>query len=262
MSLLTPTAVLHQLLDAIWPPFCPGCQALVQHRSTCCGSCQQALPWLTPPFCAICGESLTGAVGVCRRCERDQPAFRGGRSALVYDGVVQRVILAWKYEGVRYYEPLLSGWFREFLCQLPSERYRSLDAILPVPLHPRRLHWRGFNQATCLAQVAGGVWELPVWQGLLIRTKFTPPQQRVGARSGRTRNLQGAFLVTDPELVVGRRLLLVDDVATTGSTLHECAVNLRRAGAKSVTFVTLARQQSPKKDQLPAEHQELVAESV
>jgi len=243
MSLATsPVALLHSALDLIWPPWCPGCRLLVSERGALCPTCNLNLPWMQGPFCAVCGESMTKDIGVCGRCTDDSPAYRGGRSALRYEGIVRTVLLAWKYEGVRYYEPLVRRWMSSFVAQLPDRRYASIDAIVPVPLHPRRLHWRGFNQATVLGQAVAYEWGLPVWQGALLRTKFTPPQQRSSGKVMRSRNLEGAFLVPDRELVRGRRLVLIDDVATSGSTLQACALALKKSGAQSVTFLTLARQ--------------------
>lgn len=238
----SPTRWFHAALDLVWPPWCPGCRQLVSERCTLCPHCDLELHWVRPPYCALCGDTLAGERGVCKRCSDQDPAFRGGRSGLHYEGVVRQVVLAWKYDGVRYYEPLIRSWMRTFLRGLPEQRYVSLDAVIPVPLHPRRLHWRGFNQSTILAEVTAMMWELPVWHGALLRTRCTPPQQRSQDRGSRERNLQGAFLVPDRALVRGRRLVLIDDVATTGSTLQACASALRDAGASSVTFLTLARQ--------------------
>lgn len=243
MSLTTsPAALLHSAFDLLWPPWCPGCRLLVSSRGALCPSCELALPWMQGPFCAVCGESMTGDIGVCSRCLEKSPAYRGGRSALRYEGVIRTVLLAWKYDGVRYYEPLIRHWMAQFVAALPEKRYANIDAILPVPLHPRRLQWRGFNQATVLGQAVAYEWGLPLWQGTLLRTRFTPPQQRTSGKSIRERNLEGAFQVPDRELVRGRRLVLIDDVATSGATLQACAVALKGAGAQSVTFLTLARQ--------------------
>lgn len=231
------------LLDVLYPPWCAGCGRTVRQRAGLCSNCEAALPWISAPVCALCGAPLpVGVAGTCEVCSDSNPAFRAGRSALQYDGAVCPVLKAWKYRGQRYYDPLLREWMCHFARTLPASRYGSLDALIPIPLHPDRLRWRGFNQAALLAMPLAGQWELPVWQGALVRTRPTPPQQRTRSRKDRLNNLHGAFLVPDPALIAGRRLCLIDDVATTGATLHACAQALRQAGARSITFLTLARQ--------------------
>ncbi|HYE80491.1 MAG TPA: ComF family protein [bacterium] len=232
------------LLDLLYPPHCPGCGCPIAARAALCPRCHRGLPWLQAPLCSICGIPLQGTVGTCPDCPGRDPAFRAGRSALAYQGAVQRVVLDWKYRGIRLYAPLARGWLLAYIRGLPAARYAALDALVPVPLHPQRLRWRGFNQATELATAISAFWELPIWEGVLLRTRHTPPQQRQESRTQRWHNLEGAFACIDPELVQGKALCLVDDVATTGATLHACALALRTAGARSVTFLTLARQLS------------------
>jgi ComF family protein len=121
-------------------------------------------------------------------------------------------------------------------CPHPLEH----DLLIPVPLHPVRLRWRGFNQALLLAQPLGRTWGVPVDAFALRRSRATPPQVGLDERA-RRRNVQGAFAVAPGAAIKDRRILLVDDVFTTGATVDECAATLRRAGARCVDVLVLAR---------------------
>lgn len=120
---------------------------------------------------------------------------------------------------------------------LPAGR---ADLLVPVPLHPRRQRERGFNQAALLAERVGRVWGRPVIASALVRTMATPPQTELSGEA-RRRNVRGAFAVVRPRQVAGRRVLLIDDVMTTGATVEACAAPLRGAGAAEVGVLTVAR---------------------
>jgi ComF family protein len=114
------------------------------------------------------------------------------------------------------------------------------DLTIPVPLHPKRLRWRGFNQAVILAREVGRLWEIPVDPFLLLRSRETPPQTEL-REDERRKNVRGAFTVNPRKSVQGKKLLLVDDVYTSGATVNECSRTLLRAGAKQVQVLTLTR---------------------
>ncbi|MEO7994537.1 MAG: ComF family protein [bacterium] len=236
------TTAFERILTWCYPPACPGCQVAVPSLDTFCRRCESALPWLAPPYCSVCGIPVQGVAGICGACQSRNPAFRAGRSGLALGWPLHDALVRWKYRGLTGYTPLFRRLMRATAGRLPLDRYARLDALIPVPLHPKRLAWRGFNQGTELALACAQTWELPVWQGALLRTRETPPQQKQANDAARWRNLEGAFAVPDPGLVRGRAVCLVDDVATTGATLHACAVALKGAGARTVTYVTLARQ--------------------
>lgn len=122
----------------------------------------------------------------------------------------------------------------------PSFQDYNPDIILPVPLHPKRLRWRGFNQALVLARVIGRRWQIPVDPFILVRSRETPPQTQLSEKE-RRKNVRGAFSLNSRKTVKGRIILLVDDVYTSGATVNECSRVLRRAGAKEVYVLTLAR---------------------
>ncbi len=153
-----------------------------------------------------------------------------------FDGAIRDAVHALKYDGLRAIAPALG----RLMASHPSLSRMDLDAIVAVPVHPRRLRERGYNQAGLLADEVGRRLSLPVAQRALRRVKDTPPQARTKDEAGRARNVAGVFEAgTGTE---GKRLLLVDDVATTGSTVNACAAALRRAGAEWVGALVLARE--------------------
>jgi ComF family protein len=166
---------------------------------------------------------------------------------MLYAGPALQLIHAFKYKNrTCLAAPFGSLLYLEFIQNFDPD---GIDAVLPVPLHQRRLRARGYNQSLLLirqwAKIAQNMGHTPEWQVFahdraLCRKTHTPPQTGMN-RNARIRNIQGAFMVRDPTLVAGMHLLLVDDVLTTGSTVNECARVLRRAGAASVSILTLAR---------------------
>ncbi len=224
--------------EGLWP------QAMALLRPYFCDECLQALMPLVQPLCACCGTMVSGGDGpepLCAHCRDQRPAFDQARAAFAYQGSLREVVHCLKYRGkTQLAQPL--GWLMHAVyrhCWQPP----SVDLILPVPLHRRRLRERGFNQALLLIcrwpRVAGEP-RVPVDGGVLVRTRATAPQAGLDRRARRS-NIAGAFVVQRPERVDGRRLLLVDDVITTGATVGECARVLKQSGAERVDVLALAR---------------------
>ena len=196
------------------------------------------------------GEMLGEAVGATIRqtqaalCARCQASPRPWGRVLVYgeyEGRLKDMILGYKFSarldyGRRLQECALAA-FEAGLAAHPE--LSGCEALVPVPLHPRRLLARGFNQSRELARLISARRGLPIWQDALVRVRRTTPQMRL-ARGARAENIRGAF-AGRAELVAGRQLLLVDDIMTTGATLEECARALLHAGAKRVDVLALAR---------------------
>ncbi len=199
-----------------------------------CESCLGNARRLTQPFCLICAQP--GADGHCRLCQESPPAFDGVRAPYLYDGVIRDAVIALKYRGLRAAVPELGRLLAEHHAsgRVPGE------IIVPVPLHPRRLRTRGYNQAELLAKEVGKIRGIPVEARLLSRVKDTPAQVRTLTREERATNMGGAFRCV--RRVDGAKILLLDDVATTGSTLSACAAALKSAGASSVWGLALARE--------------------
>jgi ComF family protein len=235
------------VLDAIYPPRCRFCKAhLEEGDAACfCPACRRQIRRIGSPLCTACGRPFPGGEDHrCGDCLLRPPFFARARAWACYSrdpdepDPLREVIQRFKYgRRVSLGKPL--GRLMAAGCQalFPAG---SLDALVPVPLHPQRLRWRGFNQALLLAREVSRRWGLPLYPFALARTKETLPQTELGEEE-RKRNVRGAFAVVSRPAVEGKRLLLVDDVYTSGATVNECARALRRGGAEEVSVLTLAR---------------------
>lgn len=210
-----------------------------------------ALTFLDDPCCAACGYPFEHqVVGIaafdlmCATCLARRPAYATARSALQYDEGSRRMILAFKHGG---HTDRLHG-FAAQMHRAGRTALANADIIIPVPLHRTRLIKRRFNQAALLGGALSRRTNVPMDAHALLRKTRTPSQGGLSA-AGRRRNVQGAFDVPEPEHIHGKRIVLVDDVMTTGATLQSCARTLKRAGAVRVDAVCLARVVKP----LPAQ---------
>jgi ComF family protein len=237
------------LINIIYPPRCPVCGLFLwKDRGRAggtdllfCRTCLADFRNITSPFCTICGTPFSSIDGNDHRCEdclRKRPLFQSIQVPFLYDGPLLTAIHQFKYGS----KSFLAGSLGPLLARFAATRVEPSDDLvtIPVPLHPKRLRERGFNQSLLLARhVAQGLrTELDFLA--LRRVRYTTPQTGLG-KEARRRNVSKAFEVRDPGAVKGKRVLLVDDVATTGSTLNECARVLRKAGCKEVSCLVLAR---------------------
>jgi ComF family protein len=220
-------------LDLLYPPRCALCGRL---GVLLCDGCATLLPRAAGRRCEVCWLPLA-AGAACRACAEHEYAFAGLRSAYRYEGDVRRLVHAFKFGGQSALAPLLA----RPLIEVWGEQRLGADVSVPVPLTGRRRRGRGFNQSALLAREIGRAAGLPVSEAL-ARRRFPVPQARSRTAAERWRNVQGAFAVTDAEAFAGRRVLLVDDLATTGATLDACARELLAAGAAEVIALTLARE--------------------
>ena len=229
-----PAHVLAATLDLLFPRRCVGCE---EEGSFLCARCEAALPRLVAPFCRLCAQPLTSSE-LCSRCrEAPPPGLEGIRAPYLMEGAVRDCVHRLKYQDFRALGRVLGG----LLAAYASELALPASVLVPVPLHPRRLRARGYNQAALLAQEMGRRMGVPVAEGALRRSRAAPPQARSSDVEARRRNVEGSFIVRDGS-PAGRAVLLVDDVCTTGSTLSACASALKAAGAASVWAVTAARE--------------------
>ena len=228
-------------LDLLYPAVCVNCDCPVESGESLCTDCRESASRIEAPFCATCSQPFDGEIDgpfSCANCQDRSFAFECAVSAYRSRGVVRELIHRFKYDKQFHLRRPLSSLL---LKAMDDERIRSrpADALVPVPLHPRRRRDRGFNQAEALCRLLSREVSLPVWTALR-RVRFTETQTHF-AREERKRNLHDAFAMRARWPVAGRHLLLVDDVFTTGSTVNECALVLRRAGAASVRVLTVAR---------------------
>jgi ComF family protein len=180
---------------------------------------------------------MPGSDRLCTACLRHPFAFDQARSLFVYQEPVRSLIHQLKFDG----SLVGLSTFAALANQADAAAlFHAPDLILPVPLHIRRLRWRGFNQSLLLTKVYFPMWKQKIQPDLLRRHRATIPQTQLDGADRRS-NLEGAFSVQKPQAVQGKSVLLVDDVFTTGSTLHECAKVLRDAGAAEIAAFTVAR---------------------
>ena len=229
------------LLDTVLPPRCLACGGAVDRMGTVCPQCWQRLTFLGPPHCVRCGfpfEVPAEAETACGACLRHPPVFGRARAALAYDDGSRRLLLSFKHGDAIHAADAYGVW----LFRASSDLVAGADLIAPVPLHRWRLLRRRYNQAALLARGLAANGGIDLCVDLMRRRRPTPSQARLG-HVARRRNVRGAFVVSPNRaaLVDGRRILLVDDVYTTGATVDECARTLLKAGAASVDVATLAR---------------------
>lgn len=235
-------SVLRQALDFALPPRCPACGVIVGEPHSFCLPCWQSLAFLGEPCCIRCGLPFEfGGDGTesveCGRCLADPPAFDRLRAAVGYGDTARKVALRLKYSG----RPAVAGTLARFMRRhLDPAAGEAL--LIPVPLHRWRIWRRGYNQSALIASELGAASGIAVDHRLLRRIRSTPPLRGLG-RQERARAVQGAFAV-DPRLrgaLRGRRIILVDDVFTSGATASACARVLKRAGAARVEILCWAR---------------------
>jgi len=219
------------LLDLVFPPRCALCG---RGGGFLCGDCERALPRAVPPRCRICWKASPAAV--CAACSNDPPPFDGLRSPFVMDEGVREAVHSLKYRGV----VALAAPMGRLLAGTVRLWGIAPDVVAPVPLHWRRQRSRGYNQSAEVAKVAAALLGVPFDPRLLRRIRPAPPQVRSGGIEERRRNVEGAFVAQGK--VSGRRVLIVDDVATTGATMGACAGALRAAGAAQIWGLTFARE--------------------
>ena len=229
------------VLDAALPPLCPACRRPVADDGGLCPGCWAKLSFITPPYCERLGIPFAYDPGpgvLSMQAIADPPAYGRARAAVRYDEIARTLVHAFKYGDRLDLAPTLGRW----MAQAGSSLLADADALVPVPLHWRRLWLRRFNQSAALAKAVAPLCHVPVVPTALKRVKST--RQQVGlTASERALNVQGAFRVPAEARaeVAGRRLVLVDDVLTSGATIDACARALLRAGATAVDVLVFAR---------------------
>lgn len=219
-------------LDLLFPRTCAGCG---REGRFLCGECSDTLKQVEPPICACCGLPLERRV-VCPDCHDMPFAIDGIRSAYRHTDLARDLVRSLKYNNVK----ALAAPLARLMSQYMEANPLPADVIVAVPTHPKRIRKRGYNQAELLAGELSRFTGLPKAIGSLTRPRNTPPQVRLGATDRRA-NVEGAFLCTNGAFA-NRRVLLIDDVCTTGATLNSCAIALKEAGAASVWGLTLSRE--------------------
>jgi competence protein ComFC len=241
MIALQKSELFQAAVSLLYPATCTMCGKNVRAGEYLCDDCEAKIIPIVPPFCEKCSEPFEGSINTafsCANCAHRTIYFDTAVAAYRGRGIVRDVIHQFKYNRQIHLRHLVLRWLR---AALDDERLRAyeFDVMVPVPLHPARQRERGFNQATVLAELLSAQISIPS-RPLLKRIRYTTTQTALD-RTERMENLHNAFRLRKNADVRGLRVLLIDDVLTTGSTLSECARVLKRAGAKSVHAVTAAR---------------------
>jgi ComF family protein len=233
MVVLAPARMARVALDLLYPPRCVLCR---RGGAFVCPSCVASLPEADGARCPRCWLPLH-AWQTCRACAEFPLAFTRLRAAFRYEGEVRRLLHAFKFA----YQSCLGAPLAALVLANADRAALATDVIVPVPLTGARLRERGFNQAELLAREIGRALDLPV-KDSLSRRGHGRHNARAASREERLANVRGVFSVSKREAIPGRRVLLVDDLATTGATLDACARALLEAGAGEISAITLARE--------------------
>lgn len=210
-----------------------GAELISETRYGFCASCTKNMPFVSGKVCECCGVPMANEADYCINCMNYGRKFSRNRSALEYEGLSLRLIYAFKFGGKKYLAEELS----KMLCDTYLNNSYSADVIEFVPMSERERRARGYNQAELLGVETGKRLNLPVG-GALKKIRDTGEQKELKGRA-RKENLKGVFSVADNSVIAGKRVLLIDDVFTTGATANECASVLKKAGAREVLVLTV-----------------------
>lgn len=230
------------VVDLLFPPLCMSCRKRVGEPHALCAACWLAISFIEAPVCAKCGNPFDADPGgetLCGPCHIRPHDFHRARSLFRYDEASKGLILGLKHGDRLDHLPGLARW----LARAGGELLSDTDIIVPVPLHRWRLWKRRFNQSSLLAEHISRQSGIPHRPLVLVRTRHTPSQGEMPSAKARRRNVLSAFKVPPARAgeIRGRKVLLIDDVFTTGATLDACARALRRAGAVRIDVLTLSR---------------------
>jgi ComF family protein len=236
------------LLDLVLPPHCPICDASVEAQGLLCADCFRQTGFISEPFCVRCGApfgnaGLGGAERLCPGCRAAPPVFARARAALRYDARGRRLILPFKHAD----RTELAAVLAPHMARAGATLLAEADLLVPVPLHRARLFQRRYNQAALLAKAVGRIVAVQCLPDALVRKRATATLGDMTAAE-RAAEVAGAFAVrrSRAERLRGARVVLVDDVMTSGATANACAAMLLAAGAGSVDVLAAARVPDPR----------------
>lgn len=225
------------LLDLFYPPRCVICEKiLLPSEKRICDRCLRDLPLVKDPYCMCCGKPLNlKEREYCADCERHSHVYDEGRAVFLYEKGIRLSVNRLKFNNQRYSIPFYGEWLLSMLREM--EPVWKAECLVPVPMHPKKRAVRGFDQAVLLGRCLSSLSHIPCREDLLVRTRLTQSSKKLG-RTGRRKNLRGAFRV-NPDAVIPESVILIDDIYTTGATMDEASLALRRAGVRRIYFLTL-----------------------
>ncbi len=228
---------LFSLVNYILPYRCSSCSQLIDKEQGMCALCFSKLNFITSPYCSCCGfpfEFFIEGQNLCGRCVVKQPNYDLARSLFKFDLESKKLIHAFKYNDRTSH----SKMFAKLIIARYKKEIEEVDLVVPVPMNRIKRIFRQYNPAQILAKDISDLLKVPMIPDVLIKTKWTKPQTKL-TKYEREKNLSGSLAFNMKRIVKGRRVLLVDDVRTTGTTCNSCAKILKTAGAESVKLVTV-----------------------
>ncbi len=232
--------LLEAALDWLFPPSCMSCKQIlpmqksIWRRDKLCGDCRILFEKLEPPCCPRCGHPQDESAVYCSACHNKKFAFTGSRAMFPYKGIIRDIIHGVKFKSNKRAAVGLGKLWASSVDDFPPA-----DFLAPVPMYPKKIRKRGFNQSEVLAKELSAEFKIPLAKNLLKRTKDTPPQSGLSIRE-REENVRGVFTVNKNFNIKGKRIILIDDIFTTGASLNSCAEALIKAGSENVSCMTLS----------------------
>jgi len=221
----------------LFPPHCPFCEKVLDKREgSVCKECIQRLPFVVSPICEKCGKPLQINEGLCEDCSQRTHFFEQGKGVFRYEGEVAESILRFKYHYQKRYAGIYSEWMVRCLGKWIKQK--EIDLIIPVPIHQSRLRKRGYNQAAIVAELIAKDLNIEYSSNSVVRRKKTLPQKKLSVFE-RMENMQNAFYV-DEKIIRNKRVLIIDDIYTTGATIDVISLGLKNAGASECYFAVVS----------------------
>lgn len=232
--------IIKFIINVIYPPKCAVCSNIIEfniREGYLCKKCSEDIPFLKGKFCEKCGRPVEYGK-LCLRCMEKSFAFDFGFSAFEYR-LIKRSIARFKYKGIK----KLGFYMAELMCIFLERNYpnvmNDIDIIIPVPIHSSKMKKRGFNQADIIGRFISEKYNIEYSDTVIERIKKTIPQSRLQPKE-KIYNIKDAFAIKNTDIIQDKRIMIVDDIFTTGTTINECSKLLISSGAKSVVFFTFA----------------------
>lgn len=221
----------------LFPHHCPFCERILDKREgSTCGECIQSLPFVVAPICEKCGKPLACEGSLCEDCMQRTHFFEQGKGVFRYENDVAESILRFKYHHQRRYASIYSEWIVRCLGEWIKQK--GIDLIIPVPIHHSRLRERGYNQAAMIAELVAKNLKIEYSSNSVVRSKKTLPQKKLSVFE-RMENMQNAFCVNTYK-VRNKKVLIIDDIYTTGTTVDAISLGLKKAGAIECYFAVVS----------------------